>query len=224
MRIQDNMERIMEKECAMCGKKFIPLKYRPSVQIYCSVKCRNAYKNKKYHDNRERIIKERKLKYQLNREKKNAERRELYKLHREELIVKRRQEYSVSRDKLNAQRRTKYLEQRDKIIERNKRSYFKNRKIRRFRNSWILQGHKSRGILFEDFTNWLENKWKQQQGKCAICHKQFAKEEDTKIDHSHTTGELRGLLCNACNLGLGRLKEKKEIISEAINYIKTRNL
>lgn len=42
-----------------------------------------------------------------------------------------------------------------------------------------------------------------QGGVCAICQQ----ETTLVIDHDHSTGKVRGLLCNSCNLALGLLKE-----------------
>lgn len=40
------------------------------------------------------------------------------------------------------------------------------------------------------------------------------------IDHNHETGNLRGLLCNACNKGIGLLKDSPEIIYNAWRWVK----
>lgn len=51
-----------------------------------------------------------------------------------------------------------------------------------------------------------EKQLAKQRGKCAICGKEFDfknKNKDTiHIDHCHTTGQLRGLLCGGCNKGI----------------------
>ena len=67
-----------------------------------------------------------------------------------------------------------------------------------------------------------------QNNCCAICNKpehRLLKTGDIKplsVDHNHTTGEVRGLLCNDCNSLLGFAKENVEILQSAINYL-TRN-
>lgn len=52
----------------------------------------------------------------------------------------------------------------------------------------------------------------QQGGLCAICRCKLgsvrAKQPD--VDHDHTTGRVRGLLCRQCNVSLGLLKESPE--------------
>ena len=61
-----------------------------------------------------------------------------------------------------------------------------------------------------------------QDGKCDICGSSgFAKGKSRmNIDHCHTTGKVRGLLCNNCNSGIGKLKESESIMLNAIEYIK----
>lgn len=64
-----------------------------------------------------------------------------------------------------------------------------------------------------------------QGGKCAIC----GEHETTKhqrgiinqlaVDHDHTTGKVRGLLCQQCNRSLGLLKDNVEVLRQAISYL-----
>lgn len=56
-----------------------------------------------------------------------------------------------------------------------------------------------------------------QCGKCEICNKEIAFSQ-AKVDHSHITGAVRGILCNKCNSGLGYL-ESKDFIKKARKYI-----
>ena len=41
------------------------------------------------------------------------------------------------------------------------------------------------------------------------------------VDHDHTTGKVRGLLCFLCNLMLGHAKDSIERLEYGINYLKT---
>jgi len=74
------------------------------------------------------------------------------------------------------------------------------------------------GISKEDFESMIEG----QQNKCAICGFEF--QEDSRftrphIDHCHDSGDVRGLLCNSCNKGLGFFKDDKSALSSAIEYL-----
>lgn len=70
------------------------------------------------------------------------------------------------------------------------------------------------GLSKEDYFNLLNG----QNNLCAICGK---KDEDKVlcVDHDHKTGEVRGLLCNGCNIGLGNLKDDIQILQSAIAYL-----
>lgn len=78
----------------------------------------------------------------------------------------------------------------------------------------ILQ--KNYGISLE-FVRKLSEK---QNHCCAIC---FVPEsslgECLSVDHDHETGEVRGLLCRPCNLGIGYLKDSIPKLQGAINYL-----
>ena len=56
---------------------------------------------------------------------------------------------------------------------------------------------------------------------CAICKTSFDDNTTTRIDHDHITGEVRGLLCHYCNVGLGHFKDNIEFLTESIKYLKT---
>ena len=61
-----------------------------------------------------------------------------------------------------------------------------------------------------------------QQGICLICG-EFA-EAGLRVDHDHATGAVRGLLCNACNLGLGAFRDNPLRLLRAARYLrKTRS-
>lgn len=63
----------------------------------------------------------------------------------------------------------------------------------------------------------------EQNGCCAICgrHKSELK-RNFSVDHNHDTNEIRGLLCQSCNHGLGcfRSDDGLELLCSAISYLK----
>lgn len=58
-----------------------------------------------------------------------------------------------------------------------------------------------------------------QAGLCAICRGDGGNRA-LCVDHDHTTGKIRGLLCHNCNRGLGLLKDSYEILIVATAYLK----
>jgi len=72
------------------------------------------------------------------------------------------------------------------------------------------------GITLEIYNQMLLTQHK----SCAIC-KKHESEFDQKfaVDHCHETGKIRGLLCGACNKGLGYFKDNTEFLKGAIIYL-----
>jgi hypothetical protein len=60
---------------------------------------------------------------------------------------------------------------------------------------------------------------KESQGKCNICNEVFT--STPNIDHCHSTGEVRGLLCSHCNRGLGCFKDNEVFMDSAIEYLRS---
>lgn len=55
-----------------------------------------------------------------------------------------------------------------------------------------------------------------QNGLCAIC----ASPGPLVVDHCHTTGRVRGLLCTLCNVGIGALLDSEANLLSAVAYLK----
>jgi len=83
---------------------------------------------------------------------------------------------------------------------------------------WCRKNHllKKYKISEEDY----DNLYKEQEGKCKICNVHY---NSLVIDHNHNTNQVRSLLCDNCNTGIGMLKENIEIMKSAIEYLKYHN-
>lgn len=79
------------------------------------------------------------------------------------------------------------------------------------------------GITPEDYDHMLT----EQNGVCSIC-KQPPQERKVRggvatrlcVDHNHTTGKVRSLLCAPCNLIVGQLENNPELVSTIVKYLK----
>lgn len=50
---------------------------------------------------------------------------------------------------------------------------------------------------------------------CEICEEH----KPLHLDHNHTTGDIRGMLCFTCNAALGLLKDRKDLCLSAASYL-----
>ena len=78
------------------------------------------------------------------------------------------------------------------------------------------------GITLERYNEMSEK----QNAKCAICgNPETAKHNSTQtiqrlaVDHCHSTGKIRGLLCQDCNRGIGKFKDDITRLQNAILYL-----
>jgi hypothetical protein len=139
-------------------------------------------------------------------------------------------EVILSQQKLSLQAKIGALSEEDKLIYYNERrnkvlkSYYKHRDktLEKNRERSFKYGLKLRyNITYDTYLELL----KTQNNKCAICGcNEFEKTWVSKklpfaVDHCHTTGKIRGLLCSACNLVIGYAYDDTSILLNAIKYL-----
>ena len=61
--------------------------------------------------------------------------------------------------------------------------------------------------------------YEKQQGKCAICEEEPKTKRLLHVDHCHSTGIIRGLLCSQCNTALGSFRDNPTLLNRAIEYL-----
>jgi hypothetical protein len=95
--------------------------------------------------------------------------------------------------------------ERKKELSKNYRDIKKNQDLK-----------KSYKITLDDYNKMLV----EQNHSCKIC---FSHQDKLKrrlcVDHDHTTGKVRGLLCDTCNRSLGLLKDNIEVMKRAVTYL-----
>lgn len=115
---------------------------------------------------------------------------------------------------LKEYQKERYRKNKDKINKKQKEYNFKNRD-----NIKSYNLKRRYNITPEQ----LANMYLEQGDSCKICN---IHKDDTPrglvIDHNHKTLEVRGLLCNDCNSGIGMLKENPEFLDKAKQYLKTK--
>jgi hypothetical protein len=100
-----------------------------------------------------------------------------------------------------------------------------NQRLERHRNYYrsnpIIQRSASLkstyGITHEEY----EKLFASQGNKCAICGtEQCPTGRFMCVDHDHTSGKVRGILCSKCNHGIGLLRDNVETLKNAIDYLR----
>lgn len=108
--------------------------------------------------------------------------------------------------------------------ERNPEKYKESQKKFRDNNKQYMSERQRKyqlkfnyGITEADYGSMLA----MQTSRCGICgtDKLTGKWKRFAVDHDHTTGRVRGLLCNECNRGIGLLKDNPDILRKAAEYI-----
>ena len=119
------------------------------------------------------------------------------------------------KDKKNAARRARYAsdaEHREKMKSQSLnwlRANPEKKKSQRLMAAF--------GIDMSDFQDMLSI----QNGACAICGHSDLSDPNffPLVDHCHSTGRVRGLLCMNCNQALGKFKDDKSRLFSAIAYL-----
>ena len=101
-------------------------------------------------------------------------------------------------------RRKYYLENKEEISSKAKENYRLNK------DRWKHYGRKHRyGISQEDF----EKLYSEYSGCCHMCgRKEDEQQRELGVDHDHSTGTVRGLLCNYCNLYVGHVENERMLL------------
>jgi hypothetical protein len=64
-----------------------------------------------------------------------------------------------------------------------------------------------------------EKLYRFQDGRCAGCQRATGRTKRLAVDHSHLTGEVRGLLCGPCNRMVGWFRDDPSTFGRLANYL-----
>lgn len=136
----------------------------------------------------------------------------------------------------------KHTSTKDKLTKRCKACYSKDNKKRRElpenkerqrlaqekwrrdpknKRSTVSSRYKAKyGITLEGYEEMLDK----QNKKCYICgNETYANGKPLYVDHCHSSGKVRKLLCQPCNSGLGMFRDNPELLIKAADYVKEHN-
>lgn len=78
------------------------------------------------------------------------------------------------------------------------------------------------GVLREKYgigINQYQAMYEDQDGKCYLCGS--TQDRNLAVDHCHSTGRVRRLLCSMCNQALGLFKDNADILKKAALYVES---
>jgi hypothetical protein len=142
----------------------------------------------------------------------------------------------IKKDKLNPMFNDKGLKECTKCKKYLSKEKYNKRKKRKSGYELVCRECKSdvnRNYLLKNTFNVTLEEYnrmlKLQNNVCGICEKSETTKNKNNviyslsIDHCHTTGQIRGLLCRKCNSGLGMFKDSEILLLKAIKYLKDLN-
>lgn len=110
---------------------------------------------------------------------------------------------------------TYYERNKARILAHNRVYYYANYAKRKkiIRNSTLKRLY---GITIEDYDAMLVS----QGFACAVCEAppSACVQGTLSVDHCHSTGRVRGLLCDKCNRALGLLNDDMVLIARLLDY------
>lgn len=74
------------------------------------------------------------------------------------------------------------------------------------------------GLTYDEFIDMLLT----QDNKCSICRNELVvsdRKRKPHVDHDHSTGKVRSILCFTCNTALGKFQDSKVLLQSAIDYL-----
>lgn len=121
----------------------------------------------------------------------------------------------IQLDEKNAARRSKYAqnaEHRDKM--KSQASEWAKANPDKVKHARLMSAF---GMSLDQFNAMMES----QGNSCAICG--YSDMSNPKVfphvDHCHSTGKVRGILCSNCNMALGKFKDDTSRLYSAISYL-----
>ena len=177
-------------------------------------------RNRRYRETNPRRYEQKDRRYrEANPEKLRERDGRYHEANREKRLAKARRYREANIEKLRESKRRYWEANREKCSEAGRRYREANREKCRL---WRVNDYRRRLALQRRVTlEEMDAIARRQNGRCAICRTPFSlTKRAPNLDHCHKTGKTRGLLCVACNHGMGLLKDDPKLLRAAIRYLK----
>jgi hypothetical protein len=130
---------------------------------------------------------------EIQRAKRLAYRRAWAEKNREKLAEQSRQSKAKHREQVNARARARYYRRRDEELARHRLAKYG-------------MDQSTYDVLVAA-----------QDGRCPICGERPT--INLSVDHDHYTGQIRGLICNDCNIAIAKAKDSPTLLRAMADYL-----
>lgn len=170
----------------------------------------------------------------LNKEKIAIQNKQHYIDNKEVILADCKRYRALNKKRLREWHKQHHMENKDRMNLRSKKYYMDHKKeLGEAGRQWKMNNKEKASVLnrkshlkvkFGITPERYNEMFSEQEGRCAICGKH---QEELKlvlgVDHDHSTGEIRGLLCGPCNRNIGSLKDDPDLLQKAIDYLRKDN-
>lgn len=120
--------------------------------------------------------------------------------------------YSRTREKQLEQGRVRYRQNKEKVAQ-----YWKEfrKRFPQKRRDWQLR--KDYGITLNEYNEMVLA----QNNSCRLCN--ISPIKKPVVDHNHTTGKVRGIVCHGCNTLIGFFESRPQAIDNIKQYLMETN-
>lgn len=113
--------------------------------------------------------------------------------------------------KVRAQARAYYHRNKERVLDAQRERVAKN--------PWM---HRTRD--YEITSEQCEEMFREQKQSCATCHAALSHTAPSKkfrphIDHDHETNRVRAILCAGCNMALGQVNDRPDLLRKLADYL-----
>jgi hypothetical protein len=138
-----------------------------------------------------------------------------------------REMYAANRDRYQQHALKYHHENKEAANQKSRKWHEANKEHASTKNAQWRTEHPERtrdkGIVFAEGET-IGGFMTAQNARCAICNADFSvlKSKQIHVDHDHSMPgrpNIRGLLCNHCNIGLGHFKDDIRRLQAAIGYL-----
>lgn len=154
-----------------------------------------------YNAHRDEIREQQGVYYATHKGERSAYMKKYYAIAGEEIKRKKRERYQARREKACAWMREFRSNNKERVAVIQRKAHLK----------------RAYGMTPEAWDDLFIS----QGSKCALCMSLTAGGRGWHVDHDHSTGAVRGIICRNCNLVLGHAKDNIDTLYAAIRYLES---